>query len=117
MFRLQLKVLLLFPGVPADFCKPLRNQECQEKESVVFECGMTKANIDVQWFINGEELSPDDEERFEISTDIYTQQLIIHDVKLKDQGEIKCVCGDNWTKASLTVEGENIFEDFHLRMV
>ncbi|XP_046554801.1 titin-like [Haliotis rubra] len=90
-------------SLPPDFCKPLKDQECEEKETVMFECGMTKANVPVKWFINGEELSPDSDQ-YEISTDIYTQQLIIHDVTLKDAGEVKCVCGDNWTSATLTVE-------------
>ena len=75
----------------------------KEKEKAILECELTRPNKPVKWFKDNQEIKPDD--HFGFTVDMFTHQLIIDSVNLKDTGVYKLVCGDVSTKAKFIVEG------------
>ena len=89
--------------VPPRFTKPLKDQHVLETEDAAFDCQMTKRDIPVTWLKDGRELEVD--ERVEVITDGFIQELVIYESIVEDEAEYSCVCGEEKTAAKLTVEG------------
>lgn len=87
---------------PAKFTKPLEETKAKEGDNVTLTCKLDKQNVFCTWLKDGKELQPGD--GVQISSDGYTQQLILTDVTIKDAAKYTCVCGDVSTEATLLVE-------------
>lgn len=88
---------------PAKFTQPLEETKAKEGDNVTLTCKLDKQNVFCTWLKNGKELQPGD--GVQISSDGYTQQLILTDVTIKDAAKYTCVCGDVSTEATFLVEG------------
>ena len=97
----------MFPELPTEFVKSLKDVNCMEKETAVFCCEVTSTNDPIKWLKQGFEISSSDK-RFEVITEGYTLKLVIKDARLDDHGEYTCVVGNKKTSAILFVEGKFI---------
>lgn len=79
----------------------------QEGDQAEFVCEVSKEDATVKWFLDGQEILPDD--RYHILSDGRTHRLIIDDALLPDAGEITARVEDEQTTATLTVEGKVVF--------
>jgi hypothetical protein len=86
----HLTVKLLVKELPCKFAKPLRDQNTTEHNNVSFEIALTKPNHKVKWFLNGQELIPN-ERIMPKQLDDVRFSLNINDVQLGDAGKIKCI--------------------------
>ncbi|KAM4688626.1 obscurin [Discoglossus pictus] len=87
--------------LPARFNIELRNVEVTEGEVASLHCGVTKPSASVQWKKGTTTLRPS--EKYDMRHDGSTIELQILEVELIDAGEYICVCGDQKTSASVTV--------------
>ncbi|XP_059391295.1 obscurin-like [Carassius carassius] len=90
----------------AKILKPLRDISAPEKEKIIFECEVSRANADVKWFKNDEELKPG--KKFGIHSQANKRTLIIHKCAYEDQGQYICRTTDDNTSAKLTVHARDI---------
>ncbi|XP_026114216.1 obscurin isoform X4 [Carassius auratus] len=90
----------------AKILKPLRDISSPEKEKIIFECEVSRANADVKWFKNDEELKPG--KKFGIHSQANKRTLIIHKCAYEDQGQYICRTTDDNTSAKLTVHARDI---------
>lgn len=74
-----------------------------EKETAIFSCELTKANVNVKWLKNGHNMKKN--ERIKIVTENCVQKLIIEDVCFEDKGEYICDIGHVSCNATLIIEG------------
>ena len=93
-----------FTEKPAEFTLPLKDKHCIETESAEFTVRLTKPNIQVTWFRDGKEITPDD--NFQPITTEKDHKLVINDSQLEFTGTYKCVLASGLeSSAKLTVEG------------
>ncbi|CAF3878648.1 unnamed protein product, partial [Adineta steineri] len=78
------KAMLTVGELPVDFEKPLSNQSLTEYDTLTLECIVTKANKQVKWFFDNQEIEANDRCRFE--TDEKTHRLIISNMSPNDEG-------------------------------
>ncbi|KAK9953041.1 hypothetical protein ABG768_017067 [Culter alburnus] len=90
----------------AKILKPLRDISSPEKEKVTFECEVSRANADVKWFKDDEELKPG--RKFGIQSQANKRTLLIHKCAFEDQGQYICKTTDDNTSAKLTVHARDI---------
>ncbi|XP_056105325.1 obscurin-like isoform X14 [Rhinichthys klamathensis goyatoka] len=90
----------------AKIIKPLRDIVSPEKEKVTFECEVSRANADVKWFKDDEELKPG--KKFGIQSQANKRTLLIHKCAYEDQGQYMCRTTDDNTSAKLTVNARDI---------
>ncbi|XP_052452033.1 obscurin-like isoform X8 [Carassius gibelio] len=90
----------------AKILKPLRDISSPEKEKVTFECEVSRANADVKWFKDDEELKPG--KKFGIHSQANKRTLIIHKCAYEDQGQYICRTTDDNTTAKFTVHARDI---------
>ncbi|XP_051738416.1 obscurin-like isoform X37 [Ctenopharyngodon idella] len=90
----------------AKILKPLRDISSPEKEKVTFECEVSRANADVKWFKDDEELKPG--KKFGIQSQANKRTLLIHKCAFEDQGQYICKTTDDNTSAKLTVHARDI---------
>ncbi|KAG1944405.1 titin [Pimephales promelas] len=90
----------------AKILKPLRDIVSPEKEKATFECEVSRANADVKWFKDDEELKPG--KKFGIQSQANKRTLLIHKCAYEDQGQYMCRTTDDNTSAKLTVHARDI---------
>ncbi|XP_067291375.1 obscurin [Pseudorasbora parva] len=90
----------------AKILKPLRDISSPEKEKVTFECEVSRANAEVKWFKDDEELKPG--KKFGIQSQANKRTLLIHKCAYEDQGQYLCRTTDDNTSAKLTVHARDI---------
>uniref|UniRef100_A0A9J8DG01 non-specific serine/threonine protein kinase n=1 Tax=Cyprinus carpio carpio TaxID=630221 RepID=A0A9J8DG01_CYPCA len=90
----------------AKILKHLQDISSPEKEKVTFECEVSRANADVKWFKDDEELKPG--KKFGIYSQANKRTLIIHKCVYEDQGQYICRTTDDNTSAKLTVHARDI---------
>ncbi|XP_016314282.1 obscurin-like [Sinocyclocheilus anshuiensis] len=90
----------------AKIFKPLRDISSPEKEKVTFECEVSRANADVKWFKDDEELKPG--KKCGIYSQANKRTLIIHKCAYEDQGQYICRTTDDNTSAKFTVHARDI---------
>ncbi|XP_067234432.1 obscurin isoform X13 [Chanodichthys erythropterus] len=98
------KLIVTEPAVK--ILKPLRDISSPEKEKVTFECEVSRANADVKWFKDDEELKPG--RKFGIQSQANKRTLLIHKCAFEDQGQYTCKTTDDNTSAKLTVHAREI---------
>nr|XP_055038802.1 obscurin isoform X37 [Misgurnus anguillicaudatus] len=98
------KLIITEPA--AKILRPLQDISCPEKEKVTFECEVSRANADVKWFKDEEELKPG--KKYGIHSQGNKRSLLIHKCAYEDQGQYICKTTDDNTSAKLTVHARDI---------
>nr|XP_023671298.1 obscurin [Paramormyrops kingsleyae] len=91
---------------PVKITKPLQDIKVPEKEKVIFECEISRANAEVKWFKDAAELKPG--KKFGIISQGCKRSLQIHKCAYEDQGLYVCDVTDDKTAAKLTVHARDI---------
>ena len=87
--------------------KELQNVTIKESENALFECQVADHEAKVVWYHKGDRIldMADLTDKYEVKNlGGGVHQLIINDCLLHEAGDIKAVCGDLETKASLEVK-------------
>lgn len=98
------------------FKKELQDLEATESGAVTLRCELTKA-AQVEWKKGHQVLKTS--EKYQMRQDGAIAELVIQELDLKDTGDYTCLCGDQRTAATLTVNGkkkraEVIFDNTHV---
>ncbi|XP_078308594.1 obscurin isoform X39 [Panthera onca] len=88
-------------AMPAKFTKSLRNEEATEGATAMLRCELSKA-VPVEWMKGSETLRAG--ARVSLRQDGTACELEIHDLAVEDAGEYSCVCGQERTSATLTIQ-------------
>uniref|UniRef100_A0ABI7ZXQ4 Non-specific serine/threonine protein kinase n=1 Tax=Felis catus TaxID=9685 RepID=A0ABI7ZXQ4_FELCA len=88
-------------AVPAKFTKSLRNEEATEGATVMLRCELSKA-VPVEWTKGSETLRAG--ARVSLRQDGTACELEIRGLAVEDAGEYSCVCGQERTSATLTIQ-------------
>nr|XP_028607457.1 LOW QUALITY PROTEIN: obscurin [Podarcis muralis] len=91
---------LTVQALPARFKRNLKNVEATEGGMATLQCQLTKV-APVEWKKDGQVLQAS--EKWIMRQDSSAVELEIHQLDLQDMGNYSCVCGDQQTTASLTV--------------
>uniref|UniRef100_A0A674GNH5 Obscurin n=1 Tax=Taeniopygia guttata TaxID=59729 RepID=A0A674GNH5_TAEGU len=91
---------LTVKALPVLFKEELKDEEAKEGASVTLRCELTKG-APVQWKIGPKVLKTSD--KYQMRQSGTTAELVICDLEVKDAGDYICVCGDQKTRATLTV--------------
>lgn len=91
--------------MPALFKEELKDLQATESQTAALRCELTKAAA-VSWKKGNKILRAS--EKYVMRQDNTLAELEICDLELKDAGDYTCVCGDQHTTASLTVNGKSI---------
>ncbi|XP_071285988.1 obscurin-like, partial [Agelaius tricolor] len=86
--------------LPPEFKRELKDLEAVENGTAALQCELTKPAV-VQWKKGQEVLK--ESRKHEMSQDGAVAKLIIHELEEEDAGVYTCVCGDQQTTATLTV--------------
>ncbi|KAK3082923.1 hypothetical protein FSP39_009100 [Pinctada imbricata] len=93
---------LTVQDVHADFVIPLEDVTSLENSTVEFTCELTVPVDSVQWFLNNVELQPD--QSTEIIAEGTKHKLILKDITVADEGQVKVKVGDKTSTAALYVQ-------------
>ncbi|XP_021393666.2 obscurin isoform X15 [Lonchura striata] len=91
---------LIVHALPPEFKRELRDLEVVENGTAALQCELTKP-AEVEWKKGQEVLK--ESRKYEMSQDGAVAKLIIHELEEEDAGVYTCVCGDQQTAATLTV--------------
>ncbi|OXB75204.1 UNVERIFIED_CONTAM: hypothetical protein H355_002737 [Colinus virginianus] len=91
---------LIVNALPALFKEELKNLQAMESQTATLRCELTKASP-VSWKKGNKILRAS--EKYVMRQDDVLAELEIREVDLQDAGDYTCVCGDQRTTASLTV--------------
>lgn len=94
-------------GLPPTFRLPLVNQEVMEGNSVILHCELSKASPSVEWRRGKELLKHGD--KYQIRKKELQVEMKILDLSVSDGGQYSCVCGEQTTRAMITVKGELLY--------
>ncbi|XP_052419981.1 obscurin [Carassius gibelio] len=87
--------------IPAEFTKALQNQEVKEGESVTLMCEYSIPGVQFVWRKGPETLKSS--EKYHMRQRKSCISLTIHNLKPEDSGNYTCICRDQRTMATLTV--------------
>eukprot|EP00063_Salmo_salar_P030140 XP_014004975.1 PREDICTED: obscurin-like isoform X1 [Salmo salar] len=104
--RVSSYAILTVKELPVQIVKPLRVKIALYKHKGLLECQVSRANAQVRWFKNRNEIQPSQKHQI-ISDDIY-RQLHIDDVASSDEDTYTCDAGDDKTSCQLLVEEQAI---------
>lgn len=97
-------LLQLAEGDPY-FTGKLQDYTAVEKDEVILQCEISKANAPVKWFKDGQEITPS--KNVIIKADGKKRMLILKKALKKDIGQYTCDCGTDQTSAKLNIEGKS----------
>ncbi|KAI7798029.1 putative obscurin, partial [Triplophysa rosa] len=95
------KATVTVKTVPAEFIKPLQNQEVKEGESVTLTCEYSIPGVHFVWRKGAETLKPS--EKYHVKQRKSYISLTIHNLIPDDSGNYICICRDQRTMAAVTV--------------
>ncbi|KAI5610425.1 obscurin isoform X2 [Silurus asotus] len=93
-------------AVPITFVKKLKNQEAEEGTAVTLRCELSKSGVPVEWRRNEEVLSPG--MKYQMRQIVSIQEMVIRNPVPEDSGTYSCVCNNQMTKATITIEAQPI---------
>ena len=88
------------------FTVPLKPQTITEKQSVTFECEVSKPNKKVTWLKAGKEIKPSKD--VEITAEGTVHRLTLKSAKKEDAVEFTAKLPSDKTSAKLTLKGRQI---------
>uniref|UniRef100_A0A803VK92 Obscurin, cytoskeletal calmodulin and titin-interacting RhoGEF n=1 Tax=Ficedula albicollis TaxID=59894 RepID=A0A803VK92_FICAL len=96
----QSTAVLTVQVLPPEFKRELKDLEAVENGTAALQCELTKP-AEVEWKKGQEVLK--ESSKYEMSQDGAVAKLIIHELEEEDAGVYTCVCGEQQTTATLTV--------------
>lgn len=84
-----------------EFIRKLSDLRVKEAENADFECEINQLNINVTWFTDDIQVVPS--QKYQFYSDGYIHRLRINNLKLDDEGEVKCRINNMLTTAHLSV--------------
>ncbi|XP_008935253.1 PREDICTED: obscurin-like, partial [Merops nubicus] len=87
-------------ALPPEFKKDLKDLEAVEGGTAALHCELTKPAV-VEWKKGQEVLKASS--KYKMSQDGAVAKLVVHELAMEDTGEYTCVCGDQQTTATLTI--------------
>uniref|UniRef100_A0A663M3I2 Obscurin n=1 Tax=Athene cunicularia TaxID=194338 RepID=A0A663M3I2_ATHCN len=96
----QTTAVLTVQALPPEFKKDLKDLEAVENGTAALHCELTKPGV-VEWKKGQEVLKASS--KYKMCQDGAVAKLIIHALDVEDTGDYTCVCGDQQTTATLTV--------------
>lgn len=101
---------VLHLSLPAEgdpyFTGKLQDYTGVEKDEVILQCEISKADAPVKWFKDGKELKPS--KNVVIKADGKKRMLILKKALKSDIGQYTCDCGTDQTSGKLDIEGEEV---------
>uniref|UniRef100_UPI00398E7BDC obscurin-like isoform X29 n=1 Tax=Pristiophorus japonicus TaxID=55135 RepID=UPI00398E7BDC len=97
---------LIVTEPPVTFAKALEDIKVPEKDKVVFECELSRANAEVKWFKGDVEIKPG--KGYNIISKGRKRSLIIHQCGNEHQAQYTCDAVDSKSTAMLTVHARDI---------
>ncbi|KAI5095211.1 obscurin isoform X1, partial [Silurus meridionalis] len=104
---------LTVQALPATFKNVLKNQECQEGNSISLQCELSKTAAHVEWWKGSEMLRTG--ERYQLRKRDTTAELLIRKTQPEDSGVYRCVCGEQSIEARIKVNALPIIFKQELR--
>lgn len=97
-------LLVLHPSaLPILFQEEMLDKEATEGQAVTLHCKLSKS-APVEWRKGNKVLKPS--EKYKIEQEGPFAELVIQDLDSADAGDYSCVCGNQQTTATLTVNGK-----------
>uniref|UniRef100_A0A8C3XNQ5 Ig-like domain-containing protein n=1 Tax=Chelydra serpentina TaxID=8475 RepID=A0A8C3XNQ5_CHESE len=96
--------ILYSSALPPLFKEELKSLEATENGAATLRCELTKA-APVEWKKGHKVLKAS--EKYKMRQEGAMAELTICNLEVKDTGDYTCVCGDQQTTATLTVNGKN----------
>ncbi|KAK9396008.1 obscurin [Crotalus adamanteus] len=93
--------VLTVHALPVRFQEELKSQELSEGRTAVLRCALNKTAA-VDWRKDAQALQPS--AKYKIKQKENVVELTIQDVTEEDAGEYSCICGDQTTSASISVQ-------------
>ncbi|KAL7977784.1 hypothetical protein Chor_014591 [Crotalus horridus] len=93
--------ILTVHALPVRFQEELKSQELLEGRTAVLRCALNKTAA-VDWRKDAQVLQPS--AKYKIKQKENVVELTIQDVTEEDAGEYSCICGDQTTSASISVQ-------------
>ena len=87
---------------PDKFTSKLKSKSVVEHQEAVFEVNVEAEDAEVDWYINGKRINPDDK-RVQVICDGLKRKLVIKDAHLSDSGEVQARTNVDETSAKLQV--------------
>ncbi|XP_035173164.1 obscurin isoform X6 [Oxyura jamaicensis] len=87
-------------ALPPEFKTDLKDLEAEESGTATLHCELTKPAV-VEWKKGQEVLKASS--KYKMRQDGAVAKLLIHELDVEDAGDYTCVCGDQQTTATLTV--------------
>ena len=94
-----------FVETPVTFTAPLKDIRVPEKESVVLECEISKADVKPKWFKDDKEIKPDKKKGITTKIDGRKLSLTIPSAMVDHSGKYSVEVGDKKIDCKLTIEG------------
>ena len=91
------------------FTGKLQDYTAVEKDEVILQCEISKADAPVKWMKDGKPITPS--KNVVIKADGKKRILILKKALKKDIGQYTCDCGTDKTSAKLNIEGTVILLD------
>ena len=85
------------------FVKPLLSQKCVENETIVLECEVDDRDAEVEWFKNGQKVSPV-AKKLDIVAENRKRKLVIKKGKVIDEAQYTCTTNGDKTECEILVE-------------
>lgn len=101
--------------IPAEFTKALQNQEAKEGESVTLTCEYSIPGVQFVWRKGPETLKYS--EKYHMRQRKSSISLTIHNLMPEDSGNYTCICRDQKTMATVTVNGTDYYENKFITFV
>ncbi|XP_053324277.1 obscurin [Spea bombifrons] len=93
---------LAVTALPVIFVEELRDDVATEGQTAILRCELNKCDETVSWKKENRALEASD--KYIMLRDGGSAELKIQNLELKDAGTYSCVCGDQQTKATVTVQ-------------
>ncbi|KAG8544464.1 hypothetical protein GDO81_022450 [Engystomops pustulosus] len=94
-------------ALPPLFKEDLKNEKVTEGEEATLRCELTKPGAAVEWRKGEQVLKPSD--KYMMRQEGLTSELIVKNVDEKDHGQYTCVCGEQKSTATLTINALPIY--------
>ncbi|XP_053913944.1 obscurin isoform X11 [Cuculus canorus] len=98
--------MLTVTELPVRISKPLVDTTVSQKDKVIFECELSRPNVDVKWFKDGKELRQS--KKVGIISQGNKRSIVIHKCEYEDQGTYTCEAAGDKTSATLKVHARDI---------
>ncbi|XP_075172031.1 obscurin isoform X19 [Anomaloglossus baeobatrachus] len=98
----QTTASLSVKAFPIVFVEELRNEVLSEGKAATLHCELSKPGMQVSWKKDKSTIAAS--EKYSMSQEGAVYELMIHNLELTDSGTYTCLCGDQQSRATITVQ-------------